>query len=277
MTSTEIIVLPKELRIEKKLSDSLRSGIGTWLPVALLAPFAFMAEVVPAAIGILLILGFTIREFRRSSTDIMPILELADRGELEEATFQLATMAKKERDWHRKSFLVALLSSLELRNGNPTNARLLASESVRHTLSKQPILTRSLAANLAMILALDGETEEALRLLPTSPTPDPVTDSYRMVVWARAEQWEQVVSYKFKALPQMRGFRHHNRLLALMKALALSHSHGGELKVQRYLDEARPNNANEYQYLCTHWPKLADFIKAHPQLDAPRNILKRSF
>ncbi|MBL4637365.1 MAG: hypothetical protein JKY56_26150 [Kofleriaceae bacterium] len=276
MTGTELIALPKELRIEKRVSNTVRSSAGTWLPVALLAPFAFMAEVVPAAIGILLVIGFTLREFRRSRTNVLPVLEMADRGNIEEATFQVAEMAKKERDWHRKSFLIALLSTFELRAGNRANALVLARESVRHPQDKQPVLTRSLKANLAMILMLDGKPEESLDTLPGEPTPDPVTDTNRMLIWARAGRWQEVADYKHQKLPDMQGLRHNNRIVALLKAAALYHTQGGVLKIQRFMDEARPTQAEEYDYLKADWPELNEFIEAHPELKSRRNILQRA-
>jgi len=272
----EIIALPKELRIEKRLSNTVRSSAGTWFPVALLAPFAFMAEVLPAAIGILLIVGFTLREFRRSRTNVLPTLELADQGNLEEATFELAEMAKKERDWHRKSFLIALLATFELRSGNRENALILARESVRHPQDKQPVLARSLNANLAMILALNGEREESLGILPIEPIPDPVTDTNRLIVWARCGMWQEVAEYKNQKLPHMQGLKHNNRVVALLKAAALAHTKGGVLKIQRYIDEARPIKADEFKYLCIDWPELSSFIEAHPELRSPRNILQRA-
>lgn len=276
MTGTELIALPKELRIEKRVSNTVRSSAGTWLPVALLAPFAFMAEVVPAAIGILLVIGFTLREFRRSRTNVLPALELADQGDLEEATFQLAEMAKKERDWHRKSFLIALLSTFELRSGNRGNALALARESVRYPQDKQPLLSRSLQANLSMILMLDGQSEEALDTLPGDPVPDPVTDTNRLIVWARAGRWQEVADYKHQKLPHMQGLRHNNRVVALLKAAALYHTKGGVLKIQRYMDDARPSQAQEYDYLRADWPELDEFIEAHPELRSRRNILQRA-
>lgn len=276
MTGTELIALPKELRIEKRVSNTVRSSAGTWLPVALLAPFAFMAEVVPAAIGILLVIGFTLREFRRSRTNVLPALELADQGDLEEATFQLAEMAKKERDWHRKSFLIALLSTFELRSGNRGNALALARESVRYPQDKQPLLSRSLQANLSMILMLDGQSEESLDILPGEPVPDPVTDTNRLIVWARAGRWQEVADYKHQKLPHMQGLRHNNRVVALLKAAALYHTKGGVLKIQRYMDDARPSQAQEYDYLRADWPELDEFIEAHPELKTRRNILQRA-
>ncbi len=276
VTGTELIALPKELRIEKRVYNTVRSSAGTWLPVALLAPFAFMAEVVPAAIGILLVIGFTLREFRRSRTNVLPILEMADRGNIEEATFQVAEMAKKERDWHRKSFLIALLSTFELRAGNRANALVLARESVRHPQDNQPVLTRSLKANLAMILMLDGYPEESLEALPGEPTPDPVTDTNRMIIWARAGKWQEVADYKHQKLPHMQGLRHNNRIVALLKAAALYHTQGGVLKIQRFMDEARPMQAEEYDYLKADWPELNEFIEAHPELKSRRNILQRA-
>lgn len=276
MTGTELIALPKELRIEKRVSNTVRSSAGTWLPVALLAPFAFMAEVVPAAIGILLVIGFTLREFRRSRTNVLPALELADQGDLEEATFQLAEMAKKERDWHRKSFLIALLSTFELRSGNRGNALALARESVRYPQDKQPLLSRSLQANLSMILMLDGQSEESLDILPGDPVPDPVTDTNRLIVWARAGRWQEVADYKHQKLPHMQGLRHNNRVVALLKAAALYHTKGGVLKIQRYMDDARPSQAQEYDYLRADWPELDEFIEAHPELKTRRNILQRA-
>ena len=276
VTGAELIVLPKELRLERRLSSAARASALTWLPVVLFAPIAFMAEVVPAAIGILLIMGFTLREFRRARADILPHLELADSGDLEEASFQVASLAKREHDWRRKAFLIGILAHLELRAGNRDSAEALARESLRHSQTKQPLLQRSLQANLAMILALSDQQEEALQLLPSSPTPDPLTDSQRLVIWARVGRWQEVADYKYQRMPQMQGLRHNNRVMALLKALALEISKGGALKLQRYLDEARPRLEDEFDYLSSDWPELAAFIEKHPELHAPRSILQRA-
>ena len=276
MAGTELVALPKELRIERRLSNAVRSSAVSWLPVAFLAPLAFMAEVVPAAIGILLVVGFTIREFRRARADVLPHLELADSGDIEEATIAVAEMAKRERDWRRKSFLIGILAHLELRAGNRGHAEALARESVRHPQSGQPVLERSLLANLAMILMLAGEEAEAMELLPKSPTPDPVTDSNRLVIWSVAGRWQEVADYQYLRMPQMQGLRHNNRVMALMKAMALAESKGGALKLQRYLDEARPRLENEFAYLSSHWPELEAFIAEHPELSARRAILQRA-
>ena len=187
MTGTELVALPKELRIERRVSNVLRSSIWSWLPVIVLAPVAFMAEALPAAIGILAVVGFTIRELRRARADILPHLELADSGDIEEATFRVAELAKRERDWRRKSFLIGILAHLELRAGNRESAEALARESIRHSQTRQPVLERTLAANLAMILCLQGQEKEAQDLLPEAPLPDPVTDTSRMVIWGRGE------------------------------------------------------------------------------------------
>lgn len=272
----ELVALPKELRIERRVTNAVRSSVLSWLPVALLAPIAFMAEVVPAAIGILVVVGFTIRELRRARADVLPHLELADSGNIEEATLQVAEMAKKERDWRRKSFLIGILAHLELRGGNRGNAEALARESIRHSQSRQPVLERTLAANLAMILSLCGDQEEALRLLPDSPAPDPVTDTSRLVIWSRSARWQEVADYKYMRMPQMQGLRHNNRVIALMKALAIEQSKGGALKLQRYLDDARPRLDGEYDYLSRDWPELAAFIGKHPDLQAKRSILQRA-
>ena len=249
MTGTELVALPKELRIERRITNAVRSSALTWLPVAILAPIAFMAEVLPAAIGILVIVGLTMRELRRARADVLPHLELADSGDIEEATLQVAEMAKRERDWRRKSFLIGILAHLELRGGNQGNAEALARESIRHSQTRQPILERTLAANLAMILSLCGDQEEALSLLPESPAPDPVTDTSRLVVWGRSGRWQEVADYKYMRMPQMQGLRHNNRVVALMKAMAFAETEGGALKLQRYLDDARPRIEGEFHYL----------------------------
>ncbi len=273
---SELLVLPKELRIEKRASNAVRGGALTWLPVIALAPLALMIEVVPAAIGILLVTGLTIRELRRARSDLLPHLELADSGDLEEATHRVAMMAKRERNWRRKAFLVGVLSNLELRAGNHESAEAMAREAIRHRQHKQPVLERSLRANLAMILALGGERREAMELLPAKPVPDPVSDMPRMVVWARCEMWEELEKYKYQRLPQMQGMRHSNRVMALCKAFALSQTGSGALKLQRYLDEARPRLANEFAYLTRDWPELAAFIENNPDLGARRSILERA-
>lgn len=276
MTGTELVALPKELRIERRISNAVRSSALTWLPVVLLAPIAFMAEVVPAAIGILFVVGFTIRELRRSRADVLPLMELADSGDVEEATIRVAEMAKKERDWRRKSFLIGILAHLELRGGNRDSARALARESIRFPQSKQPILERTLTANLAMILCLTGDHEEALELLPTEAGPDPVSDTSRLVIWGRQGRWEEVENYQHMRMPQMQGLRHNNRVIALMKAMALSESKGGALKLQRYLDDAQPRIDGEFDYLSQDWPALAAFIAEHSELQARRSILQRA-
>ncbi len=273
---SELLVLPKELRVEKRVSNAVRAGAIAWLPLMILAPFALMVEVVPAAIGILLITGLTMREFRRSRSDLLPNLELADSGNIEEATHRVAMMAKQERDWRRKAFLVGVLSNLELRAGNQENAEAMAREAVRHRQQRQPVMERSLRANLAMILALGGEIEEAVELLPKGPIPDPVTDTPRMVVWARTGRWQELVDYKYHRLPQMQGMRHSNRVMALCKAMALSETGGGALKLQRYLDEARPRLEDEFDYLSRQWPELSAFIESHPDLRHRRSILERA-
>jgi len=275
-TSAALLVLPEELRIEKRLSNAARSGIIAWLPIAVLAPLALMVEVVPAAIGILLVIGLTMRELRRARSDLLPHLELADSGDIEEATFRVAEMAKRERNWRKKAFLVGVLSNLELRGGHRENAENLARESVRHRQSRQPVIERSLRANLAMILALDGQNDEALSLLPKSPIPDPVTDAPRMIVWARLGRWDDLVNYKYLKLPQMQGMRHNNRIMALCKAMAFSETGSGALKLQRYLDEARPRIVSEYDYLSANWPQLQRFIEDHPDLQHRRSILERA-
>lgn len=276
MIGTELVALPKELRIERRISNALRSSVWSWLPVILLAPVALMAEALPAAIGILAVVGFTMRELRRARADILPHLELADSGNIEEATFQVAELAKRERDWRRKSFLIGILAHLELRGGNRESAEALARESLRHSQSKQPILERTLLANLAMILCLQGEGEEALRLLPSEPLPDPVTDTSRMVIWARLGRWQEVADYKYMRLPSMQGLRHNNRVISLVRAMAMSECKGGALKLQRYLDDARPRLENEYDYLTREWPELADFVEEHPELHTQRSILQRA-
>lgn len=276
MPGTELVTLPKELRIERRWVNAARKAASSWLPVALLAPIAFMVEVAPAAIGILLVVGFTIREFRRARADVLPHLELADSGDIEEATIEVAEMAKRERDWRRKSFLIGILAHLELRAGNRGNAEALARESVRHAQDRQPVLERSLFGNLAMILMLSGQEEEAMELLPTSPTPDPVTDTNRLVIWARAGRWQDVADYQHLRMPQMLGLRHNNRVMALFKAMALAETKSGALKLQRYLDEARPRLDDEYGYLCRDWPELEAFIAEHPDLQARRSMLQRA-
>lgn len=272
----ELQVLPKELRVEKRVSNAVRAGAIAWLPIIVLAPVALMVEVVPAAIGILLITGLTMRELRRARSDLLPHLELADSGDIEEATHQVAMMAKRERNWRRKAFLIGVLSNLELRAGNRENAEAMAREAVRHRQQRQPVLERSLRANLAMILALGGDIEEATELLPGKPTPDPVTDTPRMVVWARSGRWEELVAYKYHRLPQMQGMRHSNRVMALCKAMALAHTGSGALKLQRYLDEAKPRLEDEFGYLARDWPELALFIESHPDLRHRRSILQRA-
>jgi hypothetical protein len=276
MAGTELVALPKELRIERRVTNAIRSGVWSWLPVAFLAPIAFMAEVVPAAIGILVVVGFTIRELKRGRADVLPHLELADSGNIEEATLQVAEMAKKERDWRRKSFLIGILSHLELRGGNRGSAEALARESIRHSQTRQPVLERTLAANLAMILSLCGDQEEAERLLPDAPAPDPVTDTSRLVVWGRSGRWQDVADYQYMRMPQMQGLRHNNRVIALMKAMAIAETKGGALKLQRYLDEARPRLDGEYDYLSHDWPELAAFIDENAGLKAKRSILQRA-
>lgn len=276
MTGTELVALPKELRIERRITNAVRSSALSWLPVAILAPIAFMAEVVPAAIGILVIVGLSVREFRRARADVLPHLELADSGNIEEATLQVAEMAKRERDWRRKSFLIGILAHLELRAGNRGNAEALARESIRHSQARQPVLERTLAANLAMILSLCGDQEEALSLLPDAPAPDPVTDTSRLVIWGRSGRWQEVADYKYMRMPQMQGLRHNNRVVALMKAMAFSETQGGALKLQRYLDDARPRLEGEFEYLSRDWPELATFIDEHAELKALRSILQRA-
>lgn len=276
MAGTEIVKLPKELQIERRISDSARSGALSWLPIALLAPLAFMAEAVPAAIGILLVVAFTLREFRGSRTNLLPHLELADSGSLDEAIVAVAEMAKRERSWQRKTFLVGVLSNLELRAGNRETALALARETLRHSSRVQPVLQRSLQANLAMILTLSGHHEEAMQELPDEPAPDPVTDGSRLIVWARDGRWQEVADYKHRRLPQMEGLRHSNRVMALLKAAALDRVGGGALKMQRYVDEARPRLADEYLYLSEGWPELTEFLDAHPELKAPRSLLQRA-
>ena len=273
---SELLVLPKELRVEKRVSNAVRAGAIAWLPLIILAPVALMLEVVPAAIGILLVTGLTMRELRRARSDLLPNLELADSGDIEEATHRVAMMAKRERNWRRKAFLVGILSNLELRAGNRENAEAMARESVRHRQHRQPVLERSLRANLAMILALGGDTAEALELLPKAPIPDPITNTPRMVVWARAGRWQELVDYKYQRLPQMQGMRHSNRVMALCKAMAQSETGGGALKLQRYLDEARPRLEDEFDYLSRDWPELMQFIESHPDLRHRRSILERA-
>ncbi len=276
MTGTELITLPKELRIERRISSAIRSNAISWLPVILLAPIAFMAEVVPAAIGILVVVGFTIREFRRSRSDILPHLELADSGDIDEATLKVAELARREKDWRRKSFLIGILAHLELRAGNPESAEALARESIRHSQSRQPVLERTLVANLAMILAVRGAHDEALELLPEAPSPDPVTDTSRLVIWGRVGRWQEVADYQYMRLPQMQGLRHNSRVIALMKAMAMVQSKGGALKLQRYLDEARPRLEGEYDYLTSQWPELKEFVAEHEELKVRRSILQRA-
>lgn len=276
MPGSEIVKLPDELRIERRLGNAARLRVLSWLPVVLLAPLAFMVEAVPAAIGILLIIGFTLREFRGSRGNLLPHLELADSGNLEEATYAIAEMAKRERDWQRKTFLVGVLSNLELRAGHRDTALALARETLRHSKRVQPVLQRSLRANLAMILTLSGHHKEALEELPETPAPDPVTDGSRLIVWARDGRWQDVANYKHRRMPQMEGLRHNNRVMALLKAAALERIGGGALKMQRYLDEARPRLANEYLYLSEGWPELSDFLDKHPELKEPRSILQRA-
>ncbi|MCP4447960.1 MAG: hypothetical protein GY811_21885 [Myxococcales bacterium] len=273
---TELQVLPKELRIEKRASNAIRAGAIAWLPLVILAPVALMVEVVPAAIGILLITGLTMREFRRSRSDLLPNLELADSGDIEEATHRVAMMAKRERNWRRKAFLVGVLSNLELRAGNRDSAEAMAREALRHRQRKQPALERSLRANLAMIVALGGNFDEALELLPQGAAPDAITDTSRLVVWARCGRWQEIADYKYRRLPQMQGMRHSNRVMALCKAIALNATGGGALKLQRYLDEARPRLAEEFDYLSKDWPELVAFIEEHPDLHHRRSILERA-
>lgn len=241
----------------------------------MLAPFAFMFEVAPAAIGILLITGFTIREFRRSRGDLLPHLELADGGNLEDAIVHVAEMAKRESDWQRKAFLVGVLSNLELRAGNPETAEALARETVRHRMRQHPVLERSLRANLAAILALTDNLGEAIEQLPEGPRPDPVTDTSRLIVWAREERYQDVADYKYQRMPQMEGLRHNNRLMALLKAFAMSKVGGGALKLQRYLDEARPRTDDEFSYLTRDWDELREFLEEHPELRARKHLLER--
>jgi hypothetical protein len=269
-------VLPKELRIERRLSNTIRTGAISWLPLIVLAPVALMVEVVPAAIGILLVIGLTMRELRRARSDLLPNLELADSGDIEEAMHRVALMAKRESDWRRKAFLVGVLSNLELRAGNHENAETMAREAIRHRQHRQPVLERSLRANLAMILALNDQCDEAQELLTQKPTPDPVTDTPRMVIWSRCGRWQDVVDYKYHRLPQMQGMRHNNRVMALCKAMALSETGGGALKLQRYLDEARPRLESEFDYLAKNWPELQRFIDDHPDLRHRRSILERA-
>ena len=169
-----------------------------------------------------------------------------------------------------------MLSNLELRAGNRESAEAMAREAVRHRQHRQPVLERSLRANLAMILALGGETQEAMELLPAKPLPDPVTDTPRMVVWARSGLWEELVAYKYHKLPQMQGMRHSNRVMALCKAMALGHTGSGALKLQRYLDEAKPRLEGEFDYLSRDWPALALFIENNPSLQHRRSILQRA-
>lgn len=276
LKGTELVVLPKDLRIEKRVSNAVRAGAVSWLPLIIVAPVALMVEVVPAAIGILLVIGLTMRELKRSRSDLLPHLELADSGDLEEATHRVAMMAKRERDWRRKAFLVGVLSNLELRAGNRENAEAMARESIRHRQQRQPVLERSLRANLAMITALSGDCKEAMELLPKAPVPDPVTDTARMVIWARCGNWQDIVDYKYHRLPQMQGMRHNNRVMALCKAMAFSETHVGALKLQRYLDEARPRLEDEYDYLARDWPELTQFIEQHPDLHHRRSILERA-
>ncbi len=276
MAGSEIVKLPKELRIERRLRDAARSSALSWLPLALLAPLAFMAEAIPAAIGILLVVGFTLREFRGGHGNLLPHLELADSGSLDEAIVSIADMAKRERNWQRKTFLVGVLSNLELRAGNDETALALARETLRHQARVQPVLQRSLRANLAMILTLSGHHEEAMQELPEAPTPDPVTDGSRLIVWARDGRWREVADYKHRRLPQMEGLRHTNRVMALLKAAALEKVGGGALKMQRYLDEARPRLADEYNYLSKNWPELAAFLDSHPELREARSMLQRA-
>lgn len=273
---SELVVLPKELRVEKRVSNAVRNGALAWLPLVILAPFALMVEVVPAAIGILLITGLTMRELKRARSDLLPHLELADSGDIEEATHRVAMMAKRERDWRRKAFLVGILSNLELRAGNRESAEVMAREAVRHRQHRQPVLERSLRSNLAMILALGGDIDEAMELLPQGPVPDPISDTQRMVVWARAGKWKDIETYKYHRLPQMQGMRHSNRVMALCKAMALSQTGSGALKLQRYLDEARPRLENEFDYLAQDWPELRDFIAKNPDLQHRRSILERA-
>jgi hypothetical protein len=275
VSSTELVPVPKELRIERRFVNVARSTAWTWLPVALLAPLAFVVEAVPAAIGILLVAGLTLREFRRARADVLPHLERADAGAIDEAIDEIASMARRENNWLRKSFLLGLLANLELRAGNRDTALALGRESLRHPPRQRPVLQRSLQGGLAMILALDDQMDEALATLPDEPVPDLVTDLARMVVWARNGEWTRVAGYKYQRLPEMTGLRHNNRVMALLRAAALEYSGGGVLQMQRALDDARPRIPEEYDYLSSDWPELAAFIQAHPELHKARSLLLR--
>jgi hypothetical protein len=274
--STELVQLPKELRIERRLGSAVRSTAVNLLPLALLAPLAFFAEILPVAIALLVIMGLSFRELRRARSFVLPHLELADSGDVDAAIDRLARLARAERDGHAKAFLLSLLGLLELRNGDRETAAALARESIRYG-HNNPAIQRAMLASAAMIHSVRGEIDEALATLPDEPTPDPVTDMHRLVVWGRAGKWQQIADYHPKKLPLVDGLRHQNRLMALMRACALERTAGGALSLQRALDDARPRVADEFAYLTADWPELADFVDKHPELTRPRSSLQRDF
>jgi len=234
-----------------------------------------MLEAAPAAIGILLVLGFSLREWRSSSIDILPILELADRGNLNDAIVAVATLAKGERDWQRKAFYVGILSNLELRAGNMGQALVLARESVRHSLREQPSIARLLHANFAMLLALDGNTQEAQSVLPQGP-PNALSDCAQMVLWMCQDNLSELAAYNHAKLPMMQGIRHTRRVMSLCKAFALYTTNTGALQLQKKLEDARPRIAGEYEYLMQGYFPLRNFVEQHPLLNQPRSLLERS-
>ena len=74
---------------------------------------------------------------------------------------------------------------------------------------------------------------------------------------------------------QMQGLRHNNRVMALLKAMAMEACGGGVLKLQRYLDEAKPRTRGEFDYLKQNWPELENFFTEHAELRSTRTILER--
>jgi hypothetical protein len=188
--------------------------------------------------------------------------EALERGEFDAAETIFREVALAQRDPILRS-ASADFGYLALRRGDYATALAIYSRAWR-----APGIGRearaAIALNLAFCYAAMGEIEAAEGWMSDGQR-SPHTPSSAAVVWTRLKNYERVLALKLPTLePWQQTFvRHERRLLALMQAFAMAQTGEPEDLVAAQAALAEPAFPEEFDYVSSHWPALADFIKRH--------------